>query len=78
MTPCFTVPSSRLGIVGSSPVDVLDWIATAHDQATEAEQVLTAAVIRARQHGQPWSAIGTQLGTLSAGRTATIHARILT
>lgn len=47
----------------AGPVDVLDWITTAHEQATTAEQVLTAAITRARQNGQPWSAIGAQLGT---------------
>lgn len=43
-------------------LDVLDWVATAHQQATDAERTLAAAVTRARQTGQPWSAIGTRLG----------------
>ena len=42
--------------------DVMDWVATAHEQADAAQHTLTAAVTRARQNGQPWSAIGAQLG----------------
>lgn len=41
--------------------DVLGWIAAAHEQADAAERTLTAAVIRARQAGHPWSVIGTHL-----------------
>lgn len=43
-------------------LDVLAWVADAHQQLNTAEHLLTAAVTRARQSGQPWSAIGTQLG----------------
>lgn len=53
---------SPVPLPDTGPVDVLDWIATAHEQATAAEQILTAAITRARQNGQPWSAIGAQLG----------------
>lgn len=46
----------------SSPdLDVLDWVGTAHQQATAAERTLAAAVTRARQAGHPWSAIGHRL-----------------
>jgi len=41
---------------------VLDWLGTAHQQAAAAERTLAAAVARARQTGQPWSAIGARLG----------------
>jgi hypothetical protein len=44
------------------PLDVLDWIGAAHQQALAAEQTLAAAVTRARQAGHPWSAIGARLG----------------
>lgn len=44
------------------PLDVLDWIATAHEQTIAADRTLTAAVTRARQSGTSWTAIGTQLG----------------
>lgn len=47
----------------AGPVDVLDWIATAHNQVIEVEQVLTAAITRARQTGTSWTAIGARLGT---------------
>ncbi|MDN5856912.1 MAG: hypothetical protein L0K86_29565, partial [Actinomycetia bacterium] len=33
------------------PLDVLDWIATAHEQTIAADRTLTAAVTRARQSG---------------------------
>lgn len=46
----------------SPQLDVLDWIATAHEQTKNAERHLTAAVDRARQTGASWSVIGTQLG----------------
>jgi len=46
----------------SPALDVLNWVATAHQQTIAAERLLAAAVTRARQTGQPWSAIGTQLG----------------
>lgn len=44
-------------------LDVLDWVTAAQQQITTAERTLAAAVIRARQAGQPWSAIGARLGT---------------
>lgn len=53
---------SPVPLPDAGPLDVLAWIATAHEQATTADQVLTAAITRARQNGQPWSAIAAQLG----------------
>jgi hypothetical protein len=47
--------------------DVLDWVATAHQQARAAEATLTAAVTRARQTGATWTAIGAQLGLSRQG-----------
>ena len=44
-------------------VDVLGWVATAHQQVSAAEATLAAAVTRARQAGTPWTVIGAQLGT---------------
>ncbi len=43
-------------------LDVLAWVADTYQTAVAAEHALTTAVTRARQSGQPWSAIGTQLG----------------
>ena len=43
-------------------LDVLAWIRAAHHCANAADRSLTAAITRARQAGQPWSAIGAQLG----------------
>jgi hypothetical protein len=43
-------------------VDVLDWVAGAHEQSTAAQRNLTAAVTRARQTGATWTLIGAQLG----------------
>ncbi len=54
-TPPVTLPAR-------SPINVLDWIGTAQQQATAAEHTLAAAVARARQAGHPWSTIGTRLG----------------
>ena len=48
-------------------IDVLDWVATAHHQATTANTTLSAAVTQARQTGTPWSAIGAQLGLTRQG-----------
>ena len=48
-------------------VDVLGWVATAHQQANNAEETLAAAVTRARQAGQSWSLIGAQLGLSRQG-----------
>jgi hypothetical protein len=42
-------------------VDVLGWVATAHQQGRAAEATLAAAVTRARQAGASWSVIGAQL-----------------
>jgi hypothetical protein len=47
--------------------DVLGWIATANQQAGDAEATLAAAVTRARQSGASWSAIGAQLGLSRQG-----------
>jgi hypothetical protein len=48
-------------------VDVLGWVATAHQQTRAAEATLAAAVTRARQSGATWSAIGAQLGLSRQG-----------
>ena len=48
-------------------LDVLGWVATAHQQAAAAEANLTAAVTRARQAGASWTAIGAQLGLTRQG-----------
>ena len=47
--------------------DVQSWVATANQQAATAEATLTAAVTRARQAGESWSAIGAQLGLSRQG-----------
>ena len=44
------------------PVDVLAWVATAHQQTNDTQRALAAAVTRARQAGASWSLIGVQLG----------------
>jgi hypothetical protein len=49
------------------PIDVLGWVATAHQQAKTADATLAAAVTRARQSGASWTAIGTQLGLTRQG-----------
>jgi len=41
--------------------DVLAWIDQANRDLRSAENALAGAVHRARQHGQPWSAIGAAL-----------------
>ena len=51
----------------SAPLDVLRWVATAHQQAGAAEATLAATVTRARQGGATWSAIGAQLGLSRQG-----------
>jgi len=48
-------------------VDVLGWVATAHQQAQTAEATLAAAVTRARQAGATWSVIGARLGLSRQG-----------
>jgi hypothetical protein len=48
-------------------VDVLGWVANAHQQANAAEATLAAAVTRARQTGASWSVIGAQLGLSRQG-----------
>ena len=47
----------------SPPFDIAGWVAAANEQAKTAEATLLAAIIRARQTGLSWTAIGTQLGT---------------
>lgn len=42
-------------------VDVLDWVAGADAAARRAEQLLAAAVTRARQRGHSWAEIGSRL-----------------
>jgi hypothetical protein len=49
------------------PIDVLGWVATAHQQARAAEATLAAAVTRARQTGASWAAIGAQLALTRQG-----------
>jgi len=44
------------------PLDLLDWISTAHQALEHAEQTLQAAITRARQNETTWAEIGTQLG----------------
>ena len=44
------------------PLDLLDWISTAHQALEHAEQTLQAATTRARQNETTWAKIGTQLG----------------
>ncbi len=48
-------------------VDILAWVATAHEQTNTAERALLAAVTRARQAGTSWSMIGAQLGVSRQG-----------
>jgi hypothetical protein len=48
-------------------LDVLGWVATAHQQARAAQATLAAAVTRARQVGASWTAIGAQLGLTRQG-----------
>jgi len=51
----------------SPALDVLGWVATAHQQTRAADAALAAAVTRARQTGASWSAIGNQLGLTRQG-----------
>jgi hypothetical protein len=48
-------------------LDVLDWVATAHQQARAAEATLIGAITRARLAGASWTAIGAQLGLSRQG-----------
>jgi hypothetical protein len=48
-------------------VDVLGWIAIAHEHTLAAERALAAAVTGARQAGASWSVIGAQLGVSRQG-----------
>lgn len=50
------------GLPASPQLNVLDWVADAHQHAATAERTLTAAITRARQTGASWSAIGAQMG----------------
>ncbi len=45
------------------PIDPLHWVTQAQAQLRAAEAELAATVIRARQAGQSWTAIGASLGT---------------
>jgi hypothetical protein len=45
------------------PTDPLHWVTQAQAQLRAAEAELAATVIRARQAGQSWTAIGASLGT---------------
>lgn len=51
----------------SPALDVLGWVATAHQQTRAANDTLAAAVTRARQTGASWTAIGNQLGLTRQG-----------
>ncbi len=42
---------------------ILDWIGHARAQLLDAEDEVTAAVTRARQHGHSWTVIAARLGT---------------
>ena len=74
LCPSWNAARSTLGkgqppipLPASRPLDVLGWVATAHQQANAAEATLAAAVTRARQAGASWSAIGAQLGLSRQG-----------
>jgi hypothetical protein len=45
------------------PIDPLHWVTQAQAQLRAAEAELAATVIRARQAGESWTAIGASLGT---------------
>jgi hypothetical protein len=45
------------------PIDPLHWVTQAQTQLHAAEAELAATVIRARQAGESWTAIGASLGT---------------
>ena len=47
----------------TTPLDALDCVQAARNDAEAAHTALHAAVTRARQHGHPWSAIADRLGT---------------
>jgi hypothetical protein len=49
------------------PIDLLDWVTWAQDRLRTAEAELAAAVTRARQTGQTWTAIGASLGITRQG-----------
>jgi hypothetical protein len=74
LCPSCNAARSTLG-KGQTPVplppsqafDVLGWVATADQQANDAEATLAAAVTRARQAGASWSTIGAQLGLSRQG-----------
>ena len=74
LCPSCNTARSTLG-KGQTPVplppaptlDVLGWVATAHQQATAAEATLTGAVTRARQAGTSWTVIGARLGISRQG-----------
>ncbi len=55
------LPPTRLTTTAAP--DVLAWIDQARRDLRSAENALAGAVHRARQHGQPWSAIGAALNT---------------
>ena len=46
----------------AQPIDLLDWVTQAQARLRDAQTELAAAVTRARQSGQPWTAIGASLG----------------
>ena len=74
LCPSCNTARSTLG-KGQTPIplppgpalDVLGWVATAHQQASAAEATLAAAVIRARQAGTSWTVIGARLGISRQG-----------
>ncbi len=57
------ITPTRLSIATeATDVDILAWIDQTQRDLHTAEHALAGAVTRARQHGQPWSAIATVLG----------------
>jgi hypothetical protein len=44
------------------PLDVLDWVTSAHAAASQARRQLAAAVTRARSQGSSWTQIAARLG----------------
>jgi hypothetical protein len=49
-------------LAAAPPIDLLHWVTQAQTRLRAAQAELAAAVIRARQAGQSWTAIGASLG----------------
>jgi hypothetical protein len=58
-----TVGKGQPGTPMPAAASVLDWLGQARTRLADAEAEVTAAVIRARQHGHSWAAIAICLGT---------------